>query len=88
MSIYSSQHLLDGIYSLFLEQRFPTLLAYPGRHIIDDKMISLPGGRIADGFADQRSPTIEALHIYPFLRVRQSDAHCSTLGKYAVMTAR
>jgi hypothetical protein len=88
VGIHVTQHFLDGIYGLFIEQWFPALLAHPGRNIINDEVVSSAPGGIADALADQRSLTVKALHAYLFFRVCQSGSHCVELGRYVVMTAR
>jgi hypothetical protein len=86
--IHATQHFLDGVYGLFIEKRFPTLLAYPGRHIINDEVVSSAPGGIANPLVHQRAFTVETFHAYLFLRVCQSGSHCVELGKYVVMIAR
>jgi hypothetical protein len=88
VGIHATQHFLDGVYGLFIEQRFPALLAYPGRHIINDEVISSAGSGIADPLTHQCAFTVETFHAYFFLRVCQSGSHCVELGKYVVMIAR
>jgi hypothetical protein len=88
VGIHAAQNLLDGVYSLFVEQRFSALLAYPGWHIINDEVISPASSGIADPLAYQQASTIKTFHAYLFLRVCQSGSHCAGLGRYVVMTAR
>lgn len=77
----TSQHLLDGIDGSLAEQWLTTLLAHPRREIIDDQMVSLPGGGVAHSSTHQGASTVQAFHNTLFFRVRQSCSHCSWLGK-------
>lgn len=69
-SLAPPKHFLNSVDRLLVEKRLPALRAYPSWHLIDDEVISLAAGGIADSLTHQLAFAVETFHQEFFMKVR------------------